>query len=175
MANASPSSDPVTALVALEAEIKLTSVSGTRVLPLAEVITGSGQTLLAPDEIITQVRFGRPGPETRSAFIKLGRRKALAISRMNVAVLARMEGERVAELRISPGCIFAAPTRVTAAENLLTGKTPTPDLIRLAGEAVSAEMVEKTGVRWSTAYKKPVIEALVCRALRTAFGLPEEE
>ena len=42
-------------------------------------------------------------------------------------------------------------------------------LLEQAGKAVSAQMIERTGIRWSTEYKQPVVEALTVRALRAAL------
>ena len=54
------------------------------------------------------------------------------------------------------------------------GKAPSAALFEEAGKAVSEEMIARTGIRWSTEYKKPVIEALIQRALCRAAGLPED-
>ena len=60
------------------------------------------------------------------------------------------------------------------AEALIVGKAPSAALFEEAGKAVSEEMIARTGIRWSTEYKKPVIEALIQRALCRAAGLPED-
>ena len=60
------------------------------------------------------------------------------------------------------------PDRISIAEEVLLGKEPSEELFRLAGEKVSEEMIKRSGVRWSTPYKKPVIEALTTRAVREA-------
>ena len=36
------------------------------------------------------------------------------------------------------------------------------------------EMIEKTGVRWSTAYKQPAIEGVIEKVLSMAAGIWEE-
>ena len=108
-----------------------------------------------------------------SSYIKLGRRNALAISRMNVAVVLVIKGGKITEARISPGSTTPTPDRITTAEELLLGKEPAEELFRRAGKAVSEEMINRSGRRWSTPYKEPVIAALTTRALNEAAGRKE--
>jgi CO/xanthine dehydrogenase FAD-binding subunit len=170
--NASPAADAIPPLIALDAEVKIESILGVRTVPLKSIYVKANNINLAADEILTEIIFKKPDPQVKTAFIKLGRRKALAISRINVAVAVRLDGEgKVAEVRISPGCIFATPDRVTDAENVLLGKIPTKELIHEAGVKVSEEMIKRTGIRWSTEYKKPVVEALTRRGLKKALGV----
>jgi len=166
--NASPAADTVPALIALEAEAVLMSREGKRVEKLSGIFVKPYLTSVRPDEILTSVRFRCLPPGARSAFVKLGRRNALAISRMNVAVVLFLEDGMIREARIAPGSATPMPERFAAAEKILVGKRPSEELFRAAGAAVAAEMVERSGRRWSTPYKEPVIAALAARALREA-------
>ena len=56
----------------------------------------------------------------------------------------------------------------------MLGKAPSKELFCEAGKAVSDEMIEKTGVRWSTAYKQPAIEGVIEKVLAVAAGIWEE-
>ncbi len=168
--NASPAADTVPALIALEASAVLRSREGERVRPLSGIFVKPYQTDAAPGEILTAVRFRRLPAGANSAFVKLGRRNALAISRMNVAVVLFLRDGAIAEARVAPGSATPMPERFAAAEKILIGRKPSEELFRSAGAAVAAEMVERSGRRWSTPYKEPVIAALTARALREALG-----
>lgn len=172
--NGSPAADTASPLTALYAEAVVCSASGTRRVPLPELYGRNGMTL-APGELVTEFVFPSfAGWHT--AFLKLGRRKALAISRMNVAAALELQNDgTISGARIAPGCVFRSPDRVREAEEHLIGKAPSRALFAEAGLLSSEEMIRKTGVRWSTEYKKPVLEALVERALLQAAGLPLEE
>jgi len=98
----------------------------------------------------------------------LGRRNALAISRMNVAVVLVIKDGKITEARISPGSTMPTPDRITVAEEIMIGEEPGEELFRRAGKAVSDEMINRSGRRWSTPYKEPVIAALTTRALWVA-------
>lgn len=172
--NAAVAADTLSPLAALDARVTLLSVSGARELPLAEFILGAGKTALQPDELLTKISFS-PLSGWQSRFVKLGRRKALAISRMNTSVALLFENGVIAKARVSPGCVFASPRRVANAEALLIGQVPSLSLFEDCGKAVSEEMVAVTGVRWSTEYKYPALSAIVRRALCEASGLTEAE
>lgn len=165
--NASPAADTVPPLIALDAEVKIESIRGIRIVPLKSIYVKANLTNLEPDEMVTEVRFKTLPKGSKTSFIKLGRRKALAISRISVSITATTDNDgRVTDVRIYPGCIFAVPERVAAAEEVLVGKIPTQELIDEAGIKVSEEMINKTGIRWSTEYKKPAVEALIRRGLK---------
>ncbi len=166
--NGSPAADSVPALIVLDAEAVFKSKNGERVSPLKEIFVKPYRTDIKEDEILTALRFERLPEGARSSFIKLGRRNALAISRMNIAVIIVLEGNTIVEARISPGSATPLPDRIKAAEKILIGNEPSEELFRRAGKEVSGEMINRSGIRWSTPYKQPVIAALTTRALREA-------
>ncbi|NLB35176.1 MAG: xanthine dehydrogenase family protein subunit M [Elusimicrobia bacterium] len=171
--NASPAADSVPALCVLDAEVSLASSKGRRVMKLEEFITGAYRSAVADDELLEEVSFS-PLPEGATySFIKLARRETLAISRLNVALYLVIKDGVIEKASISPGSVMPSPRRVGEAEELLIGEKPSIELFREVGKKVGEVMVEKSGVRWSTEYKKPVIEVLVRRALSEAAGLKE--
>jgi len=172
--NAAVAADTLSPLAALDARVTLLSVSGARELPLDEFILAPGKNALKPDELLVSISFSAlDGWQT--AFVKLGRRKALAISRMNAAAALRFADGRISGARVAPGCVFPTPRRVPAAEEMLLGQVPSVELFTRCGETVSEAMIAVTGVRWSTEYKVPALTAIVRRALCRAAGLTEAD
>lgn len=168
VANASPAADTISPLAALNAVATVASVRGTRKAALQELYTPRGKSALEPDEILVSFEIDKlTGWQT--AFTKLGRRKALAISRLNTSVALRLEDDVIADARIAPGCVFSAPDRVRSAEQLLIGQTPSEALFQAAAEETAQEMIRRTGVRWSTAYKEPALIAVVQQTLCDAW------
>lgn len=165
--NGSPAADTLSPFVALDARLVIKSAAGERTALVKDIYLGANKVSLGPDELVTRIEFDRIDAY-KTAFIKLGRRKALAISRLNAAAAIRMEEGVIIGARLVPGCIFAVPDRVTAVEEMLLGNAPGEELFVRCGRSVSEEMIARTGIRWSTEYKKPAIEALVERALRAA-------
>lgn len=169
---ASPAADTIPPLLVLDATVVLRRGSERREVPLREIFAGPNQVNIGDDELVTEIYFAKVPDDTRTAFIKLARRNSAAKSRMNFAALARQnEAGEVVELRISAGSVTPSPTRFRAAEDLLLGKIPDQKLLEEAGEAVSGEMIRQSGYRWSTDYKKPVVESLTARVLEEVLSL----
>ncbi len=165
--NASPAADSLPPLVALSATATLASVRGRRRLPVAELVTGPYRTAATPDELLVDVRFRALEPKAQSVFIKVGRRRALAISRLATAVAALFDSdERILDIRISAGAAFATPCRIGRAEQVVLGREYKVKLAEEAGREAARAMVCATGVRWSTEYKEPVLAAIITRAIR---------
>lgn len=173
--NASVAADPLSPMTAADTQVVIQGVHGTRQVDLKAFYTGRGAVDLQEGEFVTEFIVKKLPVGAQTAFIKLGRRKALAISRMNVSAVLEIDGQGViTEARIAPGCIFVKPDRVTGVEALLIGNVPSGELFASAGKAVSEEMIARTGIRWSTEYKKPAIEGLVEDALYKAAGMEAE-
>jgi len=170
--NAAACADTVPPLIALGAVVTLASADGERDCHLSGFFSRPYATAARREELLTQVRFTALSPGARSAFVKLGRRNALSISRLSVAAVVATDAEGiVADARIVPGAAFGVWKRVMEAEHLLIGKLPSTALFADAGRLVADTMVRETGRRWSTDYKEPVIAALVRRALERCFAV----
>ncbi|MCF6334435.1 MAG: FAD binding domain-containing protein [Spirochaetales bacterium] len=171
---ASPASDPGPPLVAMNSILTLLSSAGEREVLLSDFIVGAYKTIIKSNELIKSIKFKTLKPEAGFSFVKLGRRKALAIARMNVAAYVEtgVDGTTT-DVRIVPGSATPITIRITEAENMLLGKTPSYELHEAVGKKVSEKMIEITGTRWSTPYKEPVIASLVKRALNQATGVKE--
>jgi xanthine dehydrogenase iron-sulfur cluster and FAD-binding subunit A len=171
--NAAACADTVPPLIALGAIVTLQSSAGSRELPLGELFLQPYQTQAHPDELLTAIRFPCLPATARSAFLKLGRRNALSITRLSVAAILEIGDDgRIAGARLVPGAAFPTWRRVTEAEQMLVGEKPAARLFAAAGRKVSEEMIKETGRRWSTEYKEPVLAVLVRRALEQCAFAP---
>ena len=120
LANASPAADSALPLLAYDAQVVIASLAGDRVIPLAEFYIGPGQTCLAADEFIRELRLPKLPPRTLSVFLKLGNRKAMAIAVASVAVrLSLDEMGPITEARIALGSVAPTPVRAYQAEAIL--------------------------------------------------------
>lgn len=164
--NAAACADTVPPLIALNAEITLQSKNGIRNFQLSDFFIKPYKTKANPEEILTEIKINNLPKNAKSAFVKLGRRNALSISRLSVAaVLLQDQDGKIIDARIVPGAAFPTWQRVLEAEQMLVGQKPSVELFKAAGTKVSEVMISYTGRRWSTEYKEPVIAALVRRAL----------
>ena len=168
--NAAACADSLPVLVCLDAMAHLQGLEGKRSISLTKLVTGPNRTQLKQAELLTHFTFQVPPTGVRTAFIKVGRRNAQAISRLTLATMGRTDPDgQVDFVRITPGAATPHTARITQAEDMLLGQQPTPELIAAAGRQVADTMLSITGRRWSTEYKEPVIATLTERGLRQVF------
>jgi CO/xanthine dehydrogenase FAD-binding subunit len=172
LANASPAADLAPPLLAMDAELLLMSSQGKRIVALKDFFKGPGKTVLKPGELIAEISMTMPKGKT--VFLKLGKRKAMSLSVVNVAVCLDMEGKRCKRARIAVGSVAPTPLRCNGAEALLMGKKVDPELIaQCAAEAMAAStpIDDQRATAW---YRKQAGTALVGRALAQAAGVESE-
>ena len=170
--NASPAADTVPALVALEAKLRLSSLKGEREMPLEEFLVGIGKTQLAPGEVLTGISFKALPQATGSVFVKLGRRNALSISRVSVAVIVGYDpqGLTCTDCRIAVGSVAPNPFRTRSAEKIWLNCSLTRSNREACVAAALREISGTLGHRASAGYKKEVAPALIRRAIDAALG-----
>lgn len=169
IANASPGADMVAALLALDAEFKLVSTGGDRTVAAKDFFLGPHESVLKPDELLTEVHV--PVPKGKTVFLKLGRRHAQTLSVANVAVQLEMDGATCKDARIALGAMAPTPLRCTKAEGMIKGKNLDEGLVaKCAAEAVdeSSPIDDQRATAW---YRKRSAKVLVARALAQAAGI----
>lgn len=171
---ASPANDTITPLMALGAVVTLRSKSNERVIPLERFYLGVRQTVMEPDEIMVDIAFPAMSPNESGSFIKLALRRAQAISLVNLAVVLKYKGELVkgpAEQEIEKASITlgaVAPTIIHAegAENFLTGRILSSEVIEEAARLAEAASSPIDDVRGSADYRREMVRVCALRALR---------
>lgn len=157
---ASPAGDVSIALLALKAECELFSLArGARRLPLAEMFVSYAKTALAPDELLTAiyVPLGR-----RSAFHKIGKRKAVAISLVVVAASVAPDGD----VGLGLGCVGPIPLTCKPAEALLRERGLGDATIDEAAALVEQAVAPIDDHRGSADYRRAMAKTLTRRLLR---------
>lgn len=160
---ASAAADAPPVLLALDARVVLVSHQGSREIPMTALGAGYRRTVRRPDEVLAEIRIPEKAPGSRNAFYKLGPRRALVISRLTLACAARREDGRFRDLRIAVGSVAPEPTRLTALEAFLEGRSGDPE------ELLEAQRLAETLVqpRTAAAYRRTVAGNLVLRFLRS--------
>lgn len=166
LGTASPAGDLLTPLIALEADVCLLKKEGIRRVLIDNFLGGRDWERLMPDEIIYEIRIPLANEkEIRSAFIKLGRRKALAISRLNLALYLEIEKEeKITKARLAVGAASPVPFRVTEAEKIFVQKGTRFDPEEIM-ELVSKAVADSLCNRPSAPYKTVAVKGLVWEAL----------
>ena len=164
IANASPAADTPPALLVYDAEIELASVRGRRVIPYARFHTGYKQMDLAPDELIVAIRLPRTDgwiPHYR----KVGARRAQAISKVCFAARARMDGGRVADVRLAFGSVAPTVVRATHAEAAIRGAALDEAHVRAAVAALERDIAPIDDIRSTARYRHHVAGNLLTEFL----------
>ncbi len=165
LVTASPANDTITPLRALDAELTLTSVDGVRTVSLEAFHTGVRRSVLQRGEMVTGVRFRPVRPTERAVFVKLGLRRAQAISVVHLTASVDLDGDIVTAARILLGSVAPTIVELPGLDEALVGR-------RLDGEsiahiaAVAQEWVQPIDdVRATAAYRSDAVGVMVQRAL----------
>jgi CO/xanthine dehydrogenase FAD-binding subunit len=163
VANASPAADSPPALLVYEAELELVSSATSRWLPYRAFWSGYKQIALRPDELIRRIRLPRPSNANhwRQYYRKVGTRRAQAISKVCFAAAARIDFQRMAEVRIALGSVAPTVFRAAETERILQGESPTPALLRAAQETLAAEIAPIDDIRSTARYRRRITQHLL--------------
>lgn len=161
LGTASPAGDGHPFLVAVDASIELTSVSGVRELPWHEFFVGVKKTARRPDELITAVVLPERLPE-RQEFAKIGVRNAMVIATVCAVVTRDQDGTTTVGL----GSVAPTPMRARRAEEMISSVTAPgdSDLDEFA-RLVSEEVTPITDHRSTEAYRRHASGVLARRLL----------
>jgi xanthine dehydrogenase YagS FAD-binding subunit len=159
-------SDTAPALVALDAAFRVVGPAGDRIVPAGEFfalprVDPKRETVLAPDEVLADVRVPLAGRGTRSTYHKILDREAWTHAVVSAAVVLEMAGATCRRARIVLGGVAPVPWRLPEVEQMLTGNRITPELAASAGERSVAGARPLT----KNAYKVPLVKAMVRRTL----------
>lgn len=177
---ASPANDTISPLVALGARLTLRSSRGERVILLDQFYSGVRRTEMHPDEMLVDIAFPALKPDQRGTFLKLGLRRAQAVSLVNVAVVLTLQANRVTQAVITLGSVAPTIVHASQAEQYLEGQ-PLDDatITRAAGLTMqSAHSIDD--VRSSAEYRNEMVRVCTMRALRSLRdggerqGFPEQ-
>jgi carbon-monoxide dehydrogenase medium subunit len=169
LCRASPSADTAPPLLADGARIRIFGLQGERELPLEEFFTGPGKTVLAHGEIVVSLSLASPLAHTGKVYIKHGRRKAMELATVGVAVSLTLAGSRCQAVRIVLGAVAPTPIRAHAAESLMRDAAIDETVIQAAALAAMAEARPISDVRSSADYRREMVKIQTARALRSAY------
>lgn len=123
IANGSPTGDLSPPLLVLDAKLELLSVTGSRTIPLTNFYKGYKKFEMKPNEIISKITVNIQAQSGFTTFFhKVGARNALAISKLSIAGLKKLDNNRIEEIKLATGSLNECPRRLTLLEEYLTGR-----------------------------------------------------
>lgn len=166
LCNASPASDGMPCLLALDATVELASHRGARRVPVADFVTGVRRTARRQDEMVTGLRVPKPANPATSGFVKLGARKYMIISiAVAAAVLERAADGTVAAARIAVGACSAVAQRLPALEAALSGRAMSGALGDVVTAAHLGGLTPISDLRGSAEYRMDAAATLTRRLI----------
>jgi carbon-monoxide dehydrogenase small subunit/xanthine dehydrogenase small subunit len=163
LANASPAADTVPALYAADALVEMVSISARRELPVTEFCLGYRQTALAQDELIVGVRIPKRAA-IRGTFLRLGQRRAQAISKVSVAAAMTFRDGRPDWVRVAFGSVGPTVIRARKTEKALLGGGY--EALLRAKTAAREEISPIDDLRSTGEYRREMAAVLLERAVR---------
>jgi carbon-monoxide dehydrogenase medium subunit len=175
LVSAVPSADLPPILIALQAKVTLAGPLETRTIPLESFFVRPRCSVIASDEILTEVVIPDQAT-TGNAYLKFGLRRSGALAVVGVAASVVADGMHVEEARIVLGAVAPTPVRACEAESLLRGNRVTEPLLEEVGRAAAHECRPISDIRGSDEYRRDMVAVFTKRALRKALKLaaPDE-
>jgi carbon-monoxide dehydrogenase medium subunit len=172
---ASPANDTISPLRALGTTLVIASLSGHREAPLAGFHTGVRQINLEPDEMVLGLRVRAMRPSERGVFVKLGLRKAQAISVIHMTIVLDFAGPTIRAASIALGSV--APTIIEAAraQVFLVGRELDPPTIEEASRLVAGAANPIDDIRASAGYRSEQLAVLSRRAFESLASSTERD
>ena len=161
------SADTAPVLVSLDAQARLLSVRGERIVPVRALFRDDGMHpyTKAADEILTEIILP-PAAGWRSVYLKLRRRGSFDFPILGVAVALRTaENGTVADARIVLGAVASHPVEATDAARLLIGQQLVPEVIAEVATVAARRAKPLDNADLTINYRKQITPVFIRRAL----------
>ena len=167
--NAVPSADTATALLTLEARLRLISQQGERMINVEEFFTGPNRTVLAAEEILREIQIPGLPPHAKGIYLKLTPRRAMDLAIVGVAVVVIPKDGLCNDIRIALGAVAPTPIRAKRAESILKGQKFDDKAIEKAAQTAAEESKPIDDHRASAEYRREMVKILTRRAINQAI------
>jgi len=167
--NAVPSADTATALLTLEAKLKLVSQQGERMVNIEDFFTGPNQTVLNDEELLQEIQIPNLPPHAKGIYLKLTPRRAMDLAIVGVAVVVIPEDGLCNDIRIALGAVAPTPIRAKRAEGILRGQRFNEQLMEKAAQTAAEESKPIDDHRASAEYRREMVKVLTKRAMEQAI------
>ena len=155
-------SDTAPALVAFEAMVRVSGPGGTRLVPIARFHVPPGdnvqkETILNPDEIVTDIVLPPPAKGLRSSYRKVRARRSWDFALASVALALQVDGDKIAKARVVFGGAGPVPWRSKEVEEVITGRRLDAETVNRAAAAAvkNAQSLKHNG------YKIPLFRGIL--------------
>lgn len=160
--NASPIGDMTALLLALDSRLVLQEGKDSRrTVPMRSFYKGYKVLDMEPGEVLTEILIPELAPGTRVNWEKVSKRKCLDIATVNSAIKIRVDGNRIAGVRLSVGGVAPIPLELRATREALLGRSIDVETIEAALAVAQSEISPISDVRGSADYKRLLTRQLL--------------
>ncbi|MBC8393237.1 MAG: xanthine dehydrogenase family protein subunit M [Deltaproteobacteria bacterium] len=165
--NASPAADLLAPLMAYDAQFKLLSVQGEKIVPAEEFFIGPKKTILEPAQLLTRIILPLPSERTYGSWIKIGKRKALIIATITLALLVEMaeDNKTVKDVKTCLGSVAPTPIEIKEIRKKMVGKNFDQLDFDQLGQIVEDKISPIDDIRGTREYRKDVAKNIMINAL----------
>ena len=176
LCNSSPSGDTIPALMALGGVANVAGPNGRRSIPIEEFCTAPGRNQLQDGELLVNMNFPAPKPNSGAAFLRFIPRNEMDIAIANSAASVELDDAgKVVSARIAVGAVAPTPRMAQAAADGMVGKDANEATIEEAAEAAKAVASPINDMRGTVKQRVHLVGVLTKRALRTAVARAKGE
>lgn len=165
-----PAGDWTTAALAARAEVIVRGKGGERTVGIDEFLVDSFATAVQDGEMAVAVRFPMPDDRTAGSYQKIERKVGDFATAAAAVQISLDAGGRIGKAGVALSAAGPCAVRVAEAESMLTGQTPTADLLRAVSDAAFRRSEPQADLRGTVEYKKHLAGVLVTRGLRQALA-----
>lgn len=174
IANGSPAADSIPPLICLNSTLILKSVRGRREISIEDYYKDENEKI-RPDELLVSIGFKKPKENQVLSFAKLGLRKALAISRLSIAILVELDEEgKIINIEVASGSLGKYPMRELELEQFLLGKKLEDSTVDEGVLVLQRAMEKRLAGRSTFPYKRVAVDRMFREALEEAMKYLDE-
>ncbi|MGB2783732.1 MAG: xanthine dehydrogenase family protein subunit M [Atribacterota bacterium] len=165
--NASPAGDLLAPLMAYKAKFKLLSDKDETLIPAENFFLGPKKTILGSDQLLAQIILPLPAKKTYGCWIKIGKRKALIIATITLALVVEMDEDNktVKDVRTCLGSVAPTPIEIKEIRKKMRGKDFNQLDFAELGQIVEDKISPIDDIRGTREYRKDVAKNIMINAL----------
>jgi len=164
---ASPAGDLLAPLMAYDAQFRLLSIQGEKMVPAEEFFIGPKKTILEPVQLLTRIILPLPSERTYGSWIKIRKRKALIIATITLALVVEMaeDNKTVKDVRTCLGSVAPTPIEIKEVKKKMAGKKFNQLDFTELGQIVEDKISPIDDIRGTREYRKDVAKEIMINAL----------
>ena len=169
LASGEPLTDLAQVFIAFDARVAISGSTGNRMIPIEELFLDYYHTSIAEDEILTHVIVPPLPARSGVEYIRFSSSSVVDKPCVGACVRLTLRSDTLNTVRIALGCVAPTPLRARKAEEILSGKRFSAEILEQAAAAASQECSPTSDLRGSEKFKRGIVRVLVRRAAETAY------